>query len=208
MMRYCTKCVMPDTKPDLRFDEEGVCSACRNYEKRQATDWNARANELEEVLKRYRSGDGSNWDCIVPVSGGKDSHFQVIRLLELGMNPLCVTATTCDLSEIGGRNIKNIKNLGVDYVEFSPNPAVRRKLNRIGLTQVGDISWPERPDHTVPVMRMPGSSKPMRTGSRNGTRPLAVQVMIKPTQSSRRATAGTSWLDLLVRLGLAVVMPG
>jgi N-acetyl sugar amidotransferase len=73
-------------------------------------------------------------------------------MLQLGMNPLCVTATTCDLSEIGRRNIQNIKNLGVDYVEFSPNPVVRRKLNRIGLQQVGDISWPEHVGiFTIPV---------------------------------------------------------
>ena len=73
-------------------------------------------------------------------------------MLQLGMNPLCVTATTCDLSEIGRKNIENIKNLGVDYVEFSPNPLVRRKLNRIGLREVGDISWPEHVGiFTIPV---------------------------------------------------------
>jgi N-acetyl sugar amidotransferase len=86
------------------------------------------------------------------VSGGKDSHFQVIRVLQLGLNPLCVTATTCDLSDIGRRNIQNLKGLGVDYVEVSPNPVIRRKLNRIGLTQVGDISWPEHVGiFTIPV---------------------------------------------------------
>ena len=76
----------------------------------------------------------------MPVSGGKDSTYQVIRVMELGMNPLCVTATTCELPDIGRKNIENIKNLGVDYIEFSPNPVIRRKLNRIGLTYVGDIS--------------------------------------------------------------------
>jgi len=152
MLRYCTSCVMPETKPDLHIDEEGVCSACRSYARRQEIDWAARRRELDLVLERYRSKDGSNWDCIVPVSGGKDSTYQVIRMLQLGMNPLCVTATTCDLSEIGRKNIQNIKNLGIDYVEMSPNPVVRRKLNRIGLTQVGDISWPEHVGiFTIPV---------------------------------------------------------
>lgn len=61
------------------------------------------------ILDRYRSKDGSNWDCIIPVSGGKDSTYQVVTMLELGMNPLCVTATTCDLTDIGRRNIENIK---------------------------------------------------------------------------------------------------
>lgn len=152
MLRYCKRCVMPDTKPDLKLDAEGVCNACRSYEQRRAVDWPARRKELDDILVRYRSKNGETWDCIVPVSGGKDSTYQVVRMLQLGMNPLCVTATTCDLSEIGRKNIENIKKLGVDYVEMSPNPLVRRKLNRIGLTQVGDISWPEHVGiFTIPV---------------------------------------------------------
>jgi N-acetyl sugar amidotransferase len=152
MLVYCKNCLMPDTKPDLHLDEEGVCNACRSYEKRKEIDWSARRSELLTILDRYRNKDGTNWDCIVPVSGGKDSTYQVVQMLELGMNPLCVTATTCDLTAIGRKNIENIKKLGVDYVEISPNPIVRRKLNRIGLTQVGDISWPEHVGiFTIPV---------------------------------------------------------
>lgn len=143
---------MPHTKPDLHIDDEGVCSACRSFEKREVIDWGARQKELTVVLDRYRSKNDSSWDCIVPVSGGKDSTYQVVRMLQMGMNPLCVTATTCDLSDIGRKNIENIKSLGVDYIEFSPNKKTRAKLNRIGLTQVGDISWPEHVGiFTIPV---------------------------------------------------------
>ncbi len=143
---------MPSTKPDLHLDDEGVCNACRSYERRREIDWASRRNELLSILDRYRNKDGTNWDCIIPVSGGKDSTFQVIQMLQLGMNPLCVTATTCDLTEIGRENIENIKNLGVDYIEMSPNPIVRAKLNVIGLLQVGDISWPEHVGiFTIPV---------------------------------------------------------
>lgn len=151
-MRYCKRCVMPDTKPDLYLDEQGICNACRNYEHRGVIDWESRYQELVEVLEKYRRPEGNNWDCIVPVSGGKDSTYQVIRILQLGLNPLCVTSTTCDLSEIGRKNIENLKRLGVDYVEMSPNPNIRAKLNRIGLMQVGDISWPEHVGiFTIPV---------------------------------------------------------
>jgi N-acetyl sugar amidotransferase len=143
---------MPETKPDIFFDADGVCSACRHFSDRAEVDWDQRRAELVEVLERYRSRDGSNYDCIVPVSGGKDSHYQVIRTLELGMNPLCVTATTDMLSDIGRRNIENLKRLGVDYIEVTPNPVVRRRINRLALTQVGDISWPEHVCiFTVPV---------------------------------------------------------
>ncbi len=151
-MRYCKKCVMPDTKPDLKFSEAGVCSACESFEQRAAIDWAVRKHELKGVLDRYKSKDGTNWDCIIPVSGGKDSTYQVVRMLQLGMNPLCVTSTTCHLSDIGRKNIENIKTLGVDYIEFATNKVVRAKLNRIGLTQVGDISWPEHCSiFTIPV---------------------------------------------------------
>lgn len=152
MLRYCHRCVMPDTKPDLMLDESGICNACRSFEMRGEINWENRRAELDAILARYRRSEGGNWDCIIPVSGGKDSHYQVLRMLELGMNPLCVTSTTCDLSDIGRRNIENIKRLGADYVEMTPNPLVRRKLNRIGLTMVGDISWPEHVGiFTLPV---------------------------------------------------------
>jgi N-acetyl sugar amidotransferase len=143
---------MPDTKPDLQLDAEGVCNACRSYENRKAVDWDVRYQELLTLLERYRSTDGGHWDCIVPVSGGKDSTYQVVRMLQLGLNPLCVTSTTCDLTPLGRANIENLKHLGVDHIQFSPNPLVRAKLNRIGLTQVGDISWPEHVGmFTIPV---------------------------------------------------------
>ena len=151
-LTYCRHCVMPDTKPDLLLDNHGVCNACRSYERRKEVDWDARYQELLRILDRHRHRDGSNWDCIVPVSGGKDSTYQVVRMLQLGLNPLCVTATTCDLSDLGRKNIENLKRLGVDYIEVSPNPRIRAKLNRIGLTQVGDISWPEHAGmFTIPV---------------------------------------------------------
>lgn len=152
MIRYCRRCVMPETKPDLHIDAEGVCNACRSFENRKQVDWQQRREQLRVVLDRYRSKDGSRYDCIVPVSGGKDSHYQCIRMLEMGMNPLCVTATTDKLSEIGRRNIENMKRLGVDYVEVSVNPIIRRRINRLCLTQVGDISWPEHVAiFTIPV---------------------------------------------------------
>lgn len=152
MIQYCKRCCLPSTKPHLAFDEEGICNACRNYENRKNVDWDERKKELMAILDRYRSKDGSNWDCIIPVSGGKDSTYQVVTMLELGMNPLCVTATTCDLTDIGRRNIENIKKMGVDYIEVTTNRIVRAKLNRIGLLEVGDISWPEHVSiFTVPV---------------------------------------------------------
>ena len=152
MLKYCKKCIMPHTKPDLSFDKDGICSACKFYEERKSINWELRKKELEKIFSKYRRANGDNWDCIVPVSGGKDSTFQVLKVLEFGMNPLCVTSTTCNLSKIGRKNIENIKKLGVDYVEVSPNPIIRAKLNTIGLKTIGDISWPEHVAmFTIPV---------------------------------------------------------
>ena len=149
-MKYCVKCVMPDTKPDLNFNKSGVCDACSNFSDRSNINWEERKKELLKVVASFKNE--SNWDCIVPVSGGKDSTFQVIKMLQLGIKPLCVTSTTCDLTSIGRKNIENIKSLGVDYIEFTPNPSVRKQLNRIGLQEVGDISWPEHLGiFTIPV---------------------------------------------------------
>jgi N-acetyl sugar amidotransferase len=159
---------MPETKPDLSFDAEGVCSACRAYENRKAVDWDKRRKELDEILDRYRSKNGERWDCIVPVSGGKDSTYQVLRLLELGLNPLCVTSTTCDFAELGRRNLDNLRRLGVDHIQVSPNPKIRAKLNRIGLLQVGDISWPEHIGiFTIPIRAAVDNNVPLLVWGEN-----------------------------------------
>jgi N-acetyl sugar amidotransferase len=151
-LRYCTKCLYPETKPDLWFDDQGICSACNNFALRRDVDWDKRLKELNTILAHYSNSSGSNYDCIVPVSGGKDSHYQLIKLLELGMNPLCVTSSTDDLSQIGRRNIENMKQLGVDYVEVTTNPLVRQKLNKLALNTIGDVSWPEHVTiFTIPV---------------------------------------------------------
>lgn len=142
-IRYCRRCVMPETRPHLHIDEEGICNACRAYEHRPTIDWARRKRQFLDLVEEYRSKDGSNYDCLVPVSGGKDSHYQVIKLLELGLNPLVVMATTDMLSPIGRRNIENLKRLGVDAIEVDVNAHVRRKINKIALTTMGDISWPE-----------------------------------------------------------------
>ena len=190
MLKYCVCCVMPHTKPDLHIDEEGVCNACRSMEKRKEVDWSQRKSELLEVLAKYRK-HGENWDCIVPVSGGKDSTYQVIRMLQLGLNPLCVTSTTCDLSELGRKNIENIKKLGVDYMEFSPNPIVRAKLNKIGLVEVGDISWPEHVGiFTIPVRAAVQFNVPLIVWGENSQNEYG-----GPAAASENNTLSRRWLE-------------
>jgi N-acetyl sugar amidotransferase len=143
-MRRCKICVMPDTRPELTFDKHGVCDACRSAEKKEkAINWNIRKKEFEELLARYRSKDGKNYDCIIPVSGGKDSTYQVYMMKKVfGMNPLCVTFSPCKSTDIGKKNLQCMRDLGVDSILFTPNPVVYKKLFKIGFERLGDPCWP------------------------------------------------------------------
>ena len=140
-MRYCTRCVQCSTRPDLAFDAEGVCSACRTHEAKPAVDWAARHREFAAILDRYRRSD--SWDCVVAASGGKDSVAQVIRVLEHGMHPLVVTWAPDDPSDLGLRNVAMMRRLGVDHIYVTPNVRVRARLNRLALETVGDWAWPD-----------------------------------------------------------------
>ncbi len=152
-MKYCTNCLIPSTKPHITFDDHGVCSACLSYLNRPNIDWKKREELFLKIVDDVKKNKKkNNWDCVVPVSGGKDSTYQALKLRELGLNPLCVTSTTCDLSDLGKKNIENLKQQGFDYIEFTSNPKVRKKLNKIGLEMIGDISWPEHISiNTIPI---------------------------------------------------------
>ena len=151
-MNYCKRCLYPDTKPQLVFDENGICSACKNHELKEKIDWKSKEKELKEILEKFRSKN-NYYDCIIPVSGGKDSHFQTYTIKEkFGLNPLVVNFHPLDQTEIGKKNLDNLKKLGVDCIEFSPNPNVYLKLARFGLKKLGDFQWPEHIGiFTVPV---------------------------------------------------------
>lgn len=143
-MKFCKVCLYPDIKPGLEFDNEGMCSACKNNELKSTVDWASRKSQLLEIIEKYKSKTGSRYDCIIPVSGGKDSTYQAYMMKEeFGLHPLLVNFLPRDLVPLGRKNIENLKNLGFDYIEFTANPIVYRKLAKIGLTELGDVTWPE-----------------------------------------------------------------
>ena len=182
---------MPSTKPDLPFDSEGICGACRNFEHRERINWSERASEFKAITDQYRDLTNQRWDCIIPVSGGKDSTAQVLKILELNLRPLCVTSTTCDLSDLGRENIENLKGLGVDYIEFTANPRVRKKLNRIGLETVGDIAWPEHVGiFTVPVRAAVQFEVPLIVWGENAQHEYG-----GPAHSATEQTLTRRWLE-------------
>lgn len=131
----------PDSKPDLYFDTNGVCSACLAFDARANKNWEEWERKFHDLMKNNKRHPV--YDCIIPVSGGKDSHYQVIKVLELGYNPLCICARTDDLSELGRKNLDNIGELGVDLIEVNTNRQVRKRIAKYALETVGDISWGE-----------------------------------------------------------------
>lgn len=142
-MRRCKKCVMADTRPRIIFDEEGICSPCRHWEyKENVVDWDVRKKELEELCDKYRSKDGS-YDCIIPVSGGKDSGYVAWKLKhEHDMHPLTVTFAGNKDTEIGQKNLKSLIDSGFDNILITPNGIVHKKLIRETFIGFGDPFLP------------------------------------------------------------------
>ncbi len=143
-MRYCKKCVMPDTRPGITFNEEGVCSACQAYENRSRIDYNQRYKELEALCDKYRGMNGNSWDCAIAVSGGKDSHFQVdLMKNKLGMNPLLLSVEdNFPMTEAGKHNIKNISEaFSCEIMSLKPNINAQKKLMKYTFEKYGKPTW-------------------------------------------------------------------
>lgn len=146
-MDYCSRCLYPrNAKPYIIFDDESVCSGCRVAEKYALVDWEARTKRLGELLAQYKAiakERHNHYDCIIPVSGGKDSHFQTHIIKNVyGMNPLLVSYNHVFNSPLGNRNLANlIRKLGCDNVRFTSSPEAVRKLSRHMLKKCGDLTW-------------------------------------------------------------------
>ena len=138
-VRFCSKCVMSNQRPRIQFDEDGVCSACRNTtEYKNNIDWDNRELELTELLDKHRSKDGQ-WDVIVPSSGGKDSAFVAHQLkYKYGMNPLTVTWAPLRYTDIGFQNYQALCDSGIPNVLYMPNGKIHRKLARLCFEELGD----------------------------------------------------------------------
>lgn len=139
-MKWCRQCVLPDSRPNLVIGADGVCNACRNHDTKPDIDWPAREAALADVLADAKKR-ATGHDCLIPVSGGKDSTWQVVTCLEYGLNPLCVTWRPPGRTGIGQRNLDNLVRLGVDHVDYSISPKVEaaftlRSFEKFGSTAV------------------------------------------------------------------------
>jgi len=141
-MKHCTRCVAPSSHPLVRLDDGEVCSACREHERQNEVDWSRRKNMFQDVVDHARS-QSSTYDCVIPVSGGKDSHWQVLTCLEHGLTPLTVSWKPPERTERGHRNLENLISLGVDHINYTINPDVERVFMRRALEEKGATGLPK-----------------------------------------------------------------
>jgi len=149
-LRYCARCLYPlNARPTINIDEkDGICSGCKYHESRETleVDWGEREKifsiMMDETKKMARKR-GNLYDCIIPVSGGKDSHYQVWLLKEkYGMNPLLVAFNHIFNTASGIRNLINlVEKSGCDLIRFTANAHSVRKISRFMLETVGDLTW-------------------------------------------------------------------
>lgn len=142
-LQYCTRCCIPETQEGVNFDEMGVCQACRSAEQKMHINWQEREKELAQILKTAKAKAGNNYDCIVPISGGKDSMFQVHVITQVyGMKPLAVTFNHNWYSETGWYNLQNcLETFNIDHIMFTPNRDLVNRLARHSICGMGDTCW-------------------------------------------------------------------
>ena len=136
-VHWCANCLSMSTRPRITFDERGWCNACQWMERKKTLDWDSRAHELVELLNRHRSLDGS-FDCLVPVSGGKDGSYVAYNLKhKYGMNPLCITVTPPLSLELGDSNLRSFVESGYNHISVNPSYKAMQVLNKTGFREMG-----------------------------------------------------------------------
>ena len=144
-MKYCTKCVYPISAVNLMIEED-VCSSCQSFEafeKVTEEDLIKKKNKLTDILQSHQKKNKSNYDCLIPVSGGKDSYYQIHCIVkDLGLKPLLVTYDGNNFLPEGAYNRDMMKvNFDADHITWSPSVDTLKKLNRIGFKKMGDMNW-------------------------------------------------------------------
>lgn len=143
-MQVCTRCLYTSSHPlGLTIDDEGVCSGCRIHEEKDQLCWTERAERLGDIFQAYRNISGFNYDCIVPVSGARDSYFIVHMVKHVyGMNPLLVTYNKQYNTAIGVRNLANLRiRFNCDIMTLTANPETVKKITRSSLRRFGSLYW-------------------------------------------------------------------
>ena len=146
MIRFCKRCIMPNTRPRIVFNKEGICNACLHSEKKENINWNEREKDFLKLVDNMKKTKNKNslYDCVVPWSGGKDSTSIAIKLKhKYGLNPLLVTFSPLIVNECGEFNRNELIKLGFDSIFINPNKEVARKLSKRFFIERGNpkVAW-------------------------------------------------------------------
>ena len=134
---WCKNCLNTSTRPRIEFDQRGWCNACQWMEEKKTLNWDIRNKELRKLLNKFRSNDQS-FDCLVPVSGGKDGSYVSYQLKhKYNMNPLTVTVRPDLALDVGEENLKNFINAGYNHIHISPDPKIMKRFNKYGFIEKG-----------------------------------------------------------------------
>jgi N-acetyl sugar amidotransferase len=143
-MTICKRCLYSSNHPlNITFDSQGICSGCRVHEEKNQLDWAERGENLRTILNSYKNTKGKNYDCIIPVSGARDSYFIVHTVKNgYGMNPLLVTYNKQYNTDVGVRNLANLRiKFNCDIMTLTVNPGTVKKITRGTLRRFGSIYW-------------------------------------------------------------------
>lgn len=134
---------MPETQEGVNFDEMGICTACRSSEEKMHIDWSEREKQLRSIFDEVKNKSGSNYDCILPISGGKDSFFQAHILTKIyGLKPLAVTFSHNWFSETGFYNLQRcLEVFDLDHLQFTPSRGLVNRLAKKSIGAIGDSCW-------------------------------------------------------------------
>ena len=142
ILKRCSNCVMPATRPRIVFDDKGICNACKWAVKKNKINWKLREKKLKEILKKLKKSSKSEYDCITTVSGGKDGSYVAHNLKnKYGLKQLCVTIRPPLETEIGITNLKNFISKGYEHIHLSPDEEQMRLMNLYGLVHAGFPYW-------------------------------------------------------------------
>jgi N-acetyl sugar amidotransferase len=142
-INYCLRCCVPETQEGVDFDDMGICTACRSSEDKMHIDWSAREKQLRLILNDAKAKAGNGYDCVLPISGGKDSFFQAHVLTKVyGLKPLAVTFNQNWVSETGFYNLQRcLEVFDLDHFQFTPARGLVNKLAKKSLDAIGDACW-------------------------------------------------------------------
>tara|TARA_B100001057_G_scaffold498925_1_gene607670 strand:+ start:1740 stop:2843 length:1104 start_codon:yes stop_codon:yes gene_type:complete len=140
-MIFCKKCILPNTRPNLKISIDGICNACIDNENKSKINWHNRKKKLLEIIRPIKKIN-TNYHCLIPVSGGKDSTWQVVECLKLGLKPLTISWKTPGRNTLGQKNLNNLLSLGVDHIDYTINPIVESKFMLEAFKKFGATAIP------------------------------------------------------------------